>query len=75
MFPPKMERYLFGFFVSGMMSFLVSGVATFKALGPAEGFLGLWLEAWVFAWAVAFPTIIVVGPFAMRLVKKLIKNP
>lgn len=64
MIPARYHRFVFAFFLSGMMSFLVSAVATFRALGPVDGFLGIWLTSWAFAWAVAFPAAVLVAPVA-----------
>lgn len=72
---PRYAPFLFGLLVSGLMSFLVSGVATLRALGPVEGFGGFWMAAWLPAWAVAFPTILVVAPLVRRLVASLVRQP
>jgi hypothetical protein len=71
MFPARFAPVLFGFFLSGLMSLVVSGIATFRALGPQPGFLADWATAWLFSWAVAFPTVLVVAPLARRLVARL----
>ncbi len=68
MIPARLAPVLFGFLLSGMMSFLVSGVATLRALGPIEGFAWYWFTAWLPAWGVAFPAVLVVAPVARRLV-------
>ena len=70
MIPAKLAPFVFGFLVSGMMSCLASFVATVKALGFVDNLLGLWLPAWFLAWAVAFPTILVVAPFVRRFVDR-----
>lgn len=46
------KRYapvLFGLILSGLMSFLVSGIATFRAAGSVPGFADLWVGAWLTA--------------------------
>ncbi len=75
MMPARFAPILFGFLLSGMMSLLVSGVATLRALGFAEHFLWLWFTAWLPAWAVAFPSVLVVAPFARKLVAHLTARP
>ncbi len=42
MFPPKYAPALFGFILSGLMSLLVSGISTARAVGLAAHFPGLW---------------------------------
>ena len=66
--PASFAPVAFGFVLSGLMSFIVSGIATFRATGPVEGFGGLWIAAWLPSWAVAFPTVLVVAPVARGVV-------
>ena len=66
----------FGFLLSGMMSFLVSGISTARALGFAHvasdpgGFLGLWAGNWASSWVVAFPVVLVVAPMVRKIVNR-----
>jgi Protein of unknown function (DUF2798) len=71
MIPPKFAPILFGLILSGLMSLIVSGLSTFRALGPVEGFPGLWLGNWAVSWAIAFPTVLVVAPLTRRIVARL----
>lgn len=68
MIPARLAPVLIALILSGMMSFLVSGVATWKAMGILPGFFGHWLEAWSFAWPVAFPTLLICRPFVTRFI-------
>ena len=43
------------FVLSGIMSLLVTGVATLKGFGPVSNFAKLWMGAWAVSWPVAFP--------------------
>lgn len=72
MFPQKFAPALFGFILSGLMSLLVSGIATFRAAGLAPNFLGLWASGWLTAWLVAFPVVLVVAPLTRRVVAALV---
>lgn len=71
MFPARYAPYLFALILSGVMSCIVSGVVTFKALGLPPDFIGLWLNSWVFAWLVAFPSALVAGPLARKIVARV----
>lgn len=73
--PARYAPILFGFFLSALMSFLVSGVATFRNAGLIDGFLGIWINAWLPSWLIAFPVVLVVAPIARRLVGVLVKAP
>ncbi len=68
----KHEPIVFGFILSGLMSCLVSGIATLRALGPVSGFMSLWLLAWLTSWAVAFPSVLLAAPIARRLARAVI---
>ena len=71
MLPARWSPVLFALLLSGMMSLIVSGVATLRAVGLPAGFVGLWLTSWLSSWAVAFPAVLVVAPLARRLVALL----
>lgn len=75
MIPARYAHILFGGILSGLMSLMVSGIATLRAVGLVEGFAGLWLNAWLFSWAVAFPSVLVVAPLTRRLVAALTRPP
>nr|WP_321442874.1 DUF2798 domain-containing protein [uncultured Cohaesibacter sp.] len=75
MIPARFAPILFGLFLSGLMSFIVSGIATYRALGLIDGFADEWIGSWLSAWAVAFPTVLVVAPLARHLVAFLVAKP
>ncbi len=70
--PATWAPALFGLLLSGLMSLLVSGIATFRAVGMSQGFAGLWVAAWLSAWLVAFPVVLVVAPWARHVVNMLV---
>ncbi len=72
MMPRKFAPVLFGLILSGWMSLLVSGIATYRAVGPGQGFFALWAGAWLTAWLVAFPVVLVAAPLARRTVALLV---
>jgi hypothetical protein len=57
--------------LSGIMSFIMSGAITFINLGLVDNFTAIWLRAWIIAYAIAFPTILIVFPFARKLAIKI----
>lgn len=71
MIPARYAPVLFGFLLSGLMSLIVSAIATYRAPGLVQGFAGLWLGGWLSSWLIAFPTVLVVGPLTRRLVGRL----
>jgi hypothetical protein len=56
------------------MSFLVSGITTYRFLGMIDGFIGNWLFAWLNSWAVAFPPVLIVTPITRYLVTRLVRT-
>ncbi|WP_210528549.1 DUF2798 domain-containing protein [Rubellimicrobium arenae] len=73
--PARFAPALFGFVLSGLMSLVVSGIATLRNAGLADGVLTLWLGAWLLSWLVAFPFVLVVAPLARRLVTLAVVAP
>lgn len=71
MIAKRFAPLLFGLILSGLMSMLVSGLSTLRAVGPVHGFASLWASAWLMAWAVAFPAVLVMAPLARKLVERL----
>lgn len=71
--PKWAAPYVIGLLLSGVMSFIVSGIATWRALGLIDGFLGTWMGAWSVAWAVAFPTLVIFRPLVTKLVMAFVR--
>ena len=72
MIPVRFATVAFGLILSGLMSFLVSGIATLRAIGVPPGFVAEWLGAWLASWMVAFPAVLIVAPLTRRLVNRLV---
>jgi hypothetical protein len=72
--PRRFAPALFGLIVSGLMSFVVSGISTFRSTGLPQGYLATWIGAWLTAWLFAFPVVLLVGPTARRLVRRLVDS-
>lgn len=70
----KVQKLLFLLILSGMMSFIVSGISTFKAVGLNHHFVSLWLSAWIIAWILAFPSVLICAPIAQKLVDIIFKK-
>ena len=71
MIPARYAHIAFSLLLSGMMSFMVSGVSTFLAVGPIDGFVWHWMGAWIPSWGVAFPMATLAAPVARRIVMAL----
>jgi hypothetical protein len=75
MFPAKFQAIIFAFIMSGFMAFLMSGILTFINLGWFDGFVGAWLNAYLYAHCCAFPLVFVFAPLSRRLSTMLVKIP
>ncbi|MCW0233508.1 MAG: DUF2798 domain-containing protein [Ferrovibrio sp.] len=73
MISPRFAPVVFGFVLSALMSFIVSGIATVRTAGPVDGFLTLWIGAWLPSWLVAFPVVLVVAPVARKIVQGMVR--
>ena len=71
MFPSRFSSILFSFFLSIFMPFVVSGVATYSAIGLIEGSFETWMISWLRSSIVAFPVMLIVSPLTRKLVDKL----
>jgi hypothetical protein len=72
MIPSRFGPILFGAILSGLMSFLVSGISAFRAIGPATHFFSVWVSAWLTAWLIAFPVVLLAAPFTRKVVQLLV---
>lgn len=67
-------RYALPLCLTLVMTFLVSGVATIRALGLVEGVLSKWAESWMFSWCIAFPTMFLLMPVVRRALTRVIED-
>lgn len=63
----RARNLVFAFYMSGLMSMLMSCVITFINTGIDPGFFLRWGQAFVVAWGVAFPLVSFIAPLASRL--------
>ena len=75
MIDPKHHKIVFSFFMALLMSGIMSFVISVFNVGLVSNILTLWLKAWLFAFAVAFPTIILISPLVHRLVAAVLHQP
>jgi hypothetical protein len=75
MIPTRLAPVAFAFFVSIIMSAVISGVSTTTAIGFTSALPATWFQAWYSSWIVAFPILMVVAPTARRIVGRLTKPP
>ncbi len=64
---------LFALVLSCVMTLLVAGLSTWRAVGLAPAFAQPWLGAWLTSWSIGFPLVLVIAPLTRRLVEKLVR--
>lgn len=74
MLPKRFAPALFGLILSCLMSLLVSGISTYRAIGLETSFPQVWISAWLTAWLVAFPVVLFVAPLARKAVTWLVRE-
>jgi hypothetical protein len=58
-----------------LMTNVVSGASTWRAVGLVPQFMHLWMSAWILSWVIAFPVVLFVLPLSRRIVAALVEPP
>ena len=74
MISPRFAPLVFAFILSGMASFLVSDLSTWRATETSEGFFLLWMSFWIPSWCIAFPVIFGMAPVVRKLVAAITRT-
>jgi len=74
MYKQRKAAILFSFLLSGMMSCIVTGIATLRVLGFTEPLLSKWMSSWMFGWLVAFPVVYFVAPMVRKIVDRFFQE-
>jgi hypothetical protein len=72
--PFRYHRFALPMGTSFFMTFLVSGVATYRALGYVDGVFAMWMTSWAIAWVIAFPTMFFMMPVVRRWLSYIIEE-
>jgi hypothetical protein len=59
--------------LTGVMTALISGIATRRAIGAAPEWLQVWAAAWAWSWLIAFPAALLLIPLARRVAGYLVR--
>ncbi|NVO56089.1 DUF2798 domain-containing protein [Rhodobacteraceae bacterium B1Z28] len=73
MIPARFAHALFCLIMSGLMSCIVTGIATVKAVGFGPHTTGDWMASWAFCWPIAFSVILILGPAVKRMVARMVR--
>ena len=75
MIPARYTHLVFSLILSGLMSFIVTGVATVTHMGFVSQTFSGWMGAWSLGWPVAFVVAFLAAPHVRKLVSKLVRQP
>ena len=73
--PARAAVWLLPLVLTFLMTFIVAGISTFRAIGAAPNLVSMWMISWMWSWAVAFPTMFLVMPLARRIVGAITLPP
>ena len=73
--PAHYHKYALPLGTSFFMTFLVTGVATWRVLGWDRTMFKMWASSWMIAWAIAAPTMYFAMPRVLRVLRHIIEEP
>ncbi|MEI7514169.1 MAG: DUF2798 domain-containing protein [Betaproteobacteria bacterium] len=71
--PSRYATVVMPFFLSIIMTCVVSLISTLRGAGFGAGFFPLWLGSWGLSWVVAFPTLLLVLPLVRKATAAVVK--
>lgn len=69
-FPKLPARYagiVMPFFLSVIMTCIVSAISTLRSVGLANNFVSMWMGSWGISWLVAFPVLLLILPVVRKM--------
>ncbi|WP_137166032.1 DUF2798 domain-containing protein [Salinimonas lutimaris] len=69
-----LHRSVFAFFMSLVLSIIMSAWVTYLNLGLTSDFIAKWLEAWILAWPAAAVCAFLFGPGVGRLTNQIVNK-
>ncbi len=65
--PNRYASVVLPFFLSIIMTFVVSFISTLRSIGFADFSFHTWISAWGISWLIAFPVLLVVLPIVRKI--------
>lgn len=72
--PAAWHKYALPICTTFFMTFLVSGVATWRALGVNPQMFRDWMSSWMISWVIAAPTMYFVMPMVRRTLDRVVEK-
>ncbi|WP_343581302.1 DUF2798 domain-containing protein [Acinetobacter sp.] len=65
--PNRYAAVVLPFFLSMIMTFIVSSISTIRSMGVEQFSTDIWLSAWGISWLIAFPVLLLVLPIVRKI--------
>ncbi len=72
--PAHYAKVVMPFFLSVLMTCVVSMISTWRGLGWAAWTLHVWLGSWGLSWLIAFPVLLLVLPVVRKLTTLVVRT-
>ncbi|ANB16410.1 DUF2798 domain-containing protein [Dokdonella koreensis] len=72
--PARYAGIVMPFFLSVLMTAMVSLISTLRSVGWSEDVLRMWPGAWGLSWLVAFPVLLLVLPLVRKLTARVVQS-
>lgn len=72
--PARYASLVLPFFLTCVMTCVVSGISTLRVAGFGPGVMTMWFLSWMISWAIAYPTMVLVMPWVKKLVATLVAS-
>lgn len=72
--PARYAAIVMPLVLSIIMTCIISGVATVRALGTTADALRTWPSSWLLSWMIAFPVLLIVLPIVRRIVALVVDH-
>ncbi len=75
MFPPRMHRFVFAFFMSLWLCFLMTALVTMINTGMDTNYLLRWANAFIVAWPIGFCLVVLSAGKVGKITARLVRQP
>jgi hypothetical protein len=73
--PSKYMDAVLALIMTMIMTAIVCAVSTVRALGFHAAVIHVWFISWLLAWAIAFPTLLIILPFCRKAARHFVETP
>ncbi|MDH0031162.1 MULTISPECIES: DUF2798 domain-containing protein [unclassified Acinetobacter] len=71
--PSRYASIVLPFFLSIIMTFIVSCISTLRSMGLEQFSFHTWISAWGISWLIAFPVLLLVLPIVRKITMLLVR--